>query len=301
MFVLIRNSLALFVAALGYLAIGPLSEEVLRKERSKRQWYFSGHRSVQEFPRNFYRRLARLIGRLPDPLWIYAGILSTAVVGTLLYVVWQPFVWKRFIGQDAPAIALDTTTLAIVLALLSLGVGAFGFFVYKLLEGSIRDISRQEARQARYTTFINLAFSYWLLYKSDTLHERDAEIPPQSAGFVDAAKDAARQGLSLAEQLGDEEAKYLAANNVAYHIATKCDSEEERVQALTLGSLIYRQADSYDRYVWKETFVWVLWRLGEDEASKSEARRVLDALLESGGVPQLKKTEWREKYRCLLN
>jgi hypothetical protein len=282
------------ITGLVFILVGSIKEP-------KGSWYTVKRDSLKQWPKSSARWLP-CVTRIAT-LNRVAIVLAIIVVGTLLYLVWQPLVFRVW-NLQPPQIQVDTATLAtlvgIIIAILSLGIAGFGYFMRELLERGIRDTTTRDHTRARGIIQNWMSYSQALMYKHQLPHNREGRVADEVAHHVEAGKDFARRALNTAERLNDEELALYAQNNLAYHIGARSASDEERRDALQFGAAVYRAADQYRRQTWKETYAWVLWRVGSDDATREEAKGIIETLLKDVTIPPSDKAEWRRLYGKLL-
>ena len=155
MIILLWKVLSWSVTVIIYVVTGPLfgkpsDQGAMGKAAG---WQIDRQQRLQKMATSRYGAVVGALRRSAQSLLSAITItLAALVILTLLYAVWQPFIWRRFVDESAPVVSLDAGSLAalsaIVVALLSLGVAAFGFLLYRVLERSIREVAVREGHLA---------------------------------------------------------------------------------------------------------------------------------------------------------
>ena len=249
--------------------------------------------------------MGTIFARAREPmLWL----LVLIVISTVVFTVLQPLVWD-LLDRDLPTTTLDTTTLAtlmaLVVALLSIGVGAFGIIVYRLMEGTLERALGRRWQIATLQLHVTVAYSFWLLYRAQEPRGKGEDLPAGVVPAVDAAIGAAQSGLRAAQALSPDEPRreryiLLTKNSVAYHLSSRANAEDER-PAGQLAASVLRAAAKYDNDpYWRETSVWYYWRYAATDSNTERALRILLELLDDISVPLEVQDRWRGKYENLL-
>ena len=237
-------------------------------------------------------------------LWL----LVLIVVSTVVFTVLQPLVWD-LLDRDLPTTTLDITTLAtlmaLVVALLSIGIGAFGIIVYRLMEGTLERALGSGWQIATMQLHETVAHSFWLLYQAQEPLGKGEALPADVVPAVDAAIVAAQSALRAAQVLSPDEPmreRYIlrTTNSLAYHLSSRANTDDER-PAGKLAASVLRAAAKYDSNPhWRETSVWYYWRYGATASNTERALRILLELLDDRSVAPETQDRWRGKYENLL-
>ncbi|MDA2937554.1 hypothetical protein MYX75_04740 [Acidobacteria bacterium AH-259-A15] len=255
--------------------------------------------------------MSKVIGRII--IWV-GGILS---VLTILFAIWQPLIWEVLFGKKPPAILTDSGTLAslitLMVALLALGVGAFGLAAYQLLERSLTLKIREEAlneskwRIARMQGVV--AFGGWRTW---LLSWRVSKIDHELLSWVILIQT---QALDLISGLKAEEfatkqfvnqQKSNLAGYIVFNLRVHKDQIEQREKTELLESArryskqAYDEASRFgDNYDWKASYAAVLRLFPATPDNERKASEIISEIQERHQKGEVTTQEMKE-YRLLF-
>lgn len=242
--------------------------------------------------------------------WWKSNLVRAAIViisGAVVFGIMQPFVWKCVHGQYPPAGTIDLSTLlTIVLALLALGVAAFGGGLYYILNRRLQEDARKAAEKEYRMVIVRLLTHTSSLYGRmfEILH-RLRSIP--DCYLISLRKSAVRWGKEAneyAEKLDEETHGRLivgARNNYTMALALQGDkpiAEEEGIDKII--HYLEQELPKYPlrtKAIFKETIGFARWRLPRSQEDIKQASESLQQLLQDPNIDQPMKERWRERWK----
>lgn len=246
-----------------------------------------------------------------------------AIIATIVFAVFQPLIWASLDKTPSASLVSDLGSLmSLMIMIIALGVAAVGGLAYFSLKGrlatdidekaeAIQQLLRQQAQQERASLSINvfteLSGIHWAGYR-DLLTRELQNHDSLWFHFADPALDSAiamaEAAAGAAEELHEQEfgeAVIEARNIHAYHLASR-GHESDFEGALAKARYVLERASGYAEgaYHWKETYAWVMARLGREERHKTEARLLVRELLDDESIPGDWQKRLEAKYDNLL-
>jgi hypothetical protein len=237
-------------------------------------------------------------------------LLVLIVIALFALGIAQPFLWKEIFKESPPAdISTFSSLITVVLALLVLGVGAFGalafYFLREVLKASLEQKLEQKLRVEMNVCLAraqgSVAYSCWrtwLIAPKDYALLESAIANQQGAlGLIDEQK---LKELSRKEQ----EAIYQQKSNLAGYIAYKHRHFKSRLGKDEIANEIktarkasreaYLQADNFgDNYDWKANYAGVLKTFGT-QTEKEEADKIISELQQKHSTGEITKDEMQD-------
>lgn len=226
-------------------------------------------------------------------------LLAPLIALAVVFGIAQPIIW-RWVFDDTPSrdAVLLTDVLIVVIGLLALGVAAFGLLAYNILRHFLEERLDRRGHYLEYTIHTNVAYACWDMYREDVPKAQKQPVDPEIQGMVAAALSAAETALEAAKKI-DEERLCRAENNLAYHLATMAKPADEE-RARRMANHILQRAPHYNKPIWRETYVWVLWRYERDDDDRRNAKKVLRELLTDPSTLPEQRERWQNTYSELL-
>jgi len=240
--------------------------------------------------------------------WSLLVLFVLITVGVFAGAIGWPFWWKIVFKQIPPAdISTFANLVTILLALLALGVGAFGALAYYLL----RDFLKRDLREDIHAKFNRalshsdsaVAYGLWRVWRK--LHE--------DVALLDLVITSQRKALELLEDVKIDElpekyrkAVYQAKSNLAGYIVCKHHclgitvQKDEISLARKEGKEAYDKASKFgDEYDWKANYAAVLRAFGT-ESEKQTADKIISEIEERAKKEEIDDDQMKE-YRELWN
>ncbi|MBA7493791.1 hypothetical protein ES702_04356 [subsurface metagenome] len=258
--------------------------------------------------------------------WIW--VVAIIILGAVVFGIIQPFVWTWVYKQYPPSATVTLSTLlTIVLALLALGVSAFGVGVYLLLKQRIIRIAHREAEkksgeaQREVTHKLVLQFlkghariAYQKWKEREILKKNKSQNPQEKdleGLYLKDAIDFSRDVLRFAESTlpidknkkfwqdpNNREYLMWLKNNLAYYLAEggeMRDAEDARKYAKE----VEREARSQivPNYDYLDTVAWVLKQFPLSEEDKEKSKSIVAELEQRPDIKKDDKEKLLRKYK----
>jgi hypothetical protein len=194
--------------------------------------------------------------------------------------------------------------MALVIALMALGVGAFGLIVYQMMERQLQaHVESQHARSVA-GSYLTSAYCMFQLYSGKEPKGLREHLSEEIVPFVNASIYASEKALARAAEIRatEDRTQFLlnAKNDLAYHLATRADPEDE-VRARQLSTEILEAVPRHNNNAyWRDTALWVHWRYAGNPAQVEAARKEAMRLIDDPNIPQSYRNELSERYVNLL-
>ncbi len=241
--------------------------------------------------------------------WLLVRLFFAVTVLAIIFVVFQPLVWRwRFPDTPPPIVENLATLMSLVVALIGLGVAVGGYAVYQIIGDRIRKDVALETKERliifqylqayiHYTTYQNL----WATQEWQKSVEKNLVFKESVNAAVVLSRAYMDSVMALPEG-GERTLRVLQAkNSLAYDLASQ-NNPLHKVEALALAKELEREAKGNVLYL--ETVSWVLLRFCEDERDSEEWKKG-HFIIQKICANTDENPTWRQKllmkYNCLFN
>jgi len=226
--------------------------------------------------------------------------IGVAFVLLIALGISEPFIWQFVLDKSPPATTTTLSSLLIIMiALLTLGIAAFGGGAYHILSRRIHQEASEAAEKEYLSELVRLRSYVCALW--GRLYEGLQGVIPleQLIGFANQAVYYGKQADVATHRLDvktHEEFIVEAKNNYAMALALKGD----RGTAKTAADLIQYMQQKIEKYpketqvLLKETTYFVTWRLPRKENDTLRAKEDLEELKKE--ADEIQKVLWERRW-----
>jgi hypothetical protein len=194
------------------------------------------------------------------PWEVIAISFTPFIILTILFAVWQPFIWKWMFGEAVPEIQMTpralATLMALVVALLALGVAAFGILTYTIVSDRIKTVADKEVMQETKgtVTWLStiLSYSLWNLSSCKDIGELQNQFVEQAIEVAKRVHDAITPRLDQEDPTNQLIIGSIRNNLASYLAHVKKEGELAKTYARYIKSISQKFPEVAE--TWEQTY-----------------------------------------------